>query len=115
MPLTPFPIGLRRLARQGIAHPAFHDAGEVAAWLGALQGQDYLGTKWAFGLRLPNSTEATIVSAGRIIGTWKQALKKKAVEITLQPFRPLRPDEHDSLAEATARYGRFLGLAPLLT
>ncbi|MBL8153262.1 MAG: AlkZ family DNA glycosylase [Anaerolineae bacterium] len=70
---TPSPIGLRRLNRQRIAHPSFDDAGQVAAWLGVLQGQDYLGTKWAFGLRLPHSTEAAIdqaIAAGTILRTW---------------------------------------------
>lgn len=70
---TPSPIGQRRLARQRIAQPDFADPGQIAAWLGALQGQDYLGTKWAFGLRLPNSTEAAIdqaIAAGTILRTW---------------------------------------------
>lgn len=66
-------IGLRRLYHQRIARPAFNDAGDVVAWLGAMQGQDYAGTKWAFGLRLPGSTEADIdqaIAAGRIMRTW---------------------------------------------
>lgn len=67
------PIGLRRLYHQRIAHPAFNDAGDVVAWLGAMQGQDYAGTKWALGLRLPGSTEADIgqaIADGRIMRTW---------------------------------------------
>jgi hypothetical protein len=66
-------IGLRRLYHQRITHPAFRDAGEVVSWLGAMQGQDYAGTKWAFGLRLPGSTEADIEQAiadRRIMRTW---------------------------------------------
>lgn len=69
----PSAIGLRRLYHQRITHPAFRDAGEVAAWLGAMQGQDYLGTKWAFGLRLPGSTDADIERAiceGVVLRTW---------------------------------------------
>ena len=53
-------IGLRRLYHQRITHPTFKDAAEVVAWLGAMQGQDYAGTKWSFGLRLPGSTDADI-------------------------------------------------------
>jgi hypothetical protein len=67
------PIGLRRLYHQRITHPNFIDAGEVVAWLGAMQGQDYAGTKWAFGLRLPGSTEADIEKAiadKLIMRTW---------------------------------------------
>ncbi len=66
-------IGQRRLYHQGITCPPFKDAAEVVAWLGAVQGQDYPGTKWAFGLRLPGSTEADIERAiydGVILRTW---------------------------------------------
>ncbi len=66
-------IGLQRLFHQRIAHPPFQQAGEVVAWLGAMQGQDYAGTKWAFGLRLPGSTEAMIEQAiadQLILRTW---------------------------------------------
>ena len=66
-------VGLRRLFHQRITHPPFKNAGEVAAWLGAMQGQDYAGTKWAFGLRLPGSTEADIdraIANGVIMRTW---------------------------------------------
>ena len=65
--------GLRRLYHQRITHPPFKDASEVVTWLGAMQGQDYLGTKWAFGLRLPGSTEADIEKAivdGVVMRTW---------------------------------------------
>src|ERR1041385_1425526 len=66
-------IGLRRLYHQRITHPPFKDAGEVVMWLGMMQGQDYLGTKWAFGLRLPGSTEADIdraIADKVILRTW---------------------------------------------
>ncbi len=67
------PIGLRRLYHQRITHPNFKNAGEVVAWLGAMQGQDYAGTKWAFGLRLPGSSHADIEQAiadKLIMRTW---------------------------------------------
>jgi hypothetical protein len=66
-------VGLRRLYHQRISHPRFKHAGEVAAWFGAMQGQDYLGTKWAFGLRLPGSTDADIEQAiidRKVIRAW---------------------------------------------
>lgn len=62
-----------RLHNQRIANPTFHTPGEVVSWLGAMQGQDYAGTKWAVGLRLPGSTEAQIESAiadKTIVRTW---------------------------------------------
>ncbi len=66
-------IGLRRLYHQRITHPHFKNAAEVVSWLGAMQGQDYFGTQWAFGLRLPNSSEANIgqaINDGQIMRTW---------------------------------------------
>jgi hypothetical protein len=66
-------IGQRRLFHQGITHPHFKDVVAVVTWLGAMQGQDYPGTKWAFGLRLPGSTEADIeraINEGVIMRTW---------------------------------------------
>ncbi|NWF69515.1 MAG: winged helix DNA-binding domain-containing protein [Chloroflexi bacterium] len=52
----------------------------------------------------------TTVSGGQIIGTWKRIVKKKAVEMTFAPFRPLRPDEIPALSAAAQRFGAFLGL-----
>lgn len=71
--MTLSPVGLRRLYHQRITHPHFNDVGEVAAWFGAMQGQDYLGTKWAFGLRLPGSTDASIEQAiieRKVVRAW---------------------------------------------
>lgn len=62
-----------RLWNQQIAHPRFATAGEVVAALGAMQAQDYAGTRWAIGLRLPAATEATIEQAiadHTVIRTW---------------------------------------------
>jgi hypothetical protein len=62
-----------RLWNQQIAHPRLATAGEVVAALGAMQAQDYTGTCWAIGLRLPVATAATIEQAiadRTIIRTW---------------------------------------------
>lgn len=53
----------QRLDNQQIARQRFTTPGEVVAWLGALQGQDYAGAKWSVGLRLPGATEADIQQA----------------------------------------------------
>lgn len=58
---------------------------------------------------------STIVSDGRIIGTWKRTLKKKSVEIALQPFRPLNAEEIEALSAAAAEYGVFLGLKAVVS
>lgn len=66
-------IGLHRLYSQRISTLTFNDAGEVVAWLGAMQGQDFEGTKWAFGVRLNRMTYEAINQAldrGTMLRTW---------------------------------------------
>lgn len=62
-----------RLYNQHIASPRHTTAAEVVASLGAMQGQDYPGTLWAMGLRLPSATESDIKQAiadREIVRTW---------------------------------------------
>lgn len=71
--MTPSAIGLQRLAHQQIAHTHLKTPAEVTAWLGAMQGQDYVGALWAVGLRLPHATNTQIEQAildETIIRTW---------------------------------------------
>jgi hypothetical protein len=66
-------IALHRLRNQQIAQPAFAHPGDVVAWLGAVQAQDYLSALWAIGLRTTNATEDTIEQAlveKTIVRTW---------------------------------------------
>ncbi|GAB4491157.1 MAG: winged helix DNA-binding domain-containing protein [Saprospiraceae bacterium] len=56
-------IATFRLQNQQITHPSFATPKEVAAWLGAMQAQDYTHAKWAIGLRTPGSTDADIEAA----------------------------------------------------
>ncbi|MBI5952746.1 MAG: AlkZ family DNA glycosylase [Chloroflexi bacterium] len=61
-----------RLQNQQIAGTKFTSPKEIVAWMGAMQAQDYAMSKWAVGVRLPNSTEKTIEAAldkGEIIRT----------------------------------------------
>ena len=65
-------IAVFRLQNQQITHPAFAEPKHVAAWLGAMQAQDYTHAKWAVGLRIPGSTDADVEKAidqGDIIRT----------------------------------------------
>ncbi len=58
---------------QHIAAARFATPGDVVAWLGAVQAQDYLGALWAVGLRMQGATEATIEQAladRSIVRTW---------------------------------------------
>jgi hypothetical protein len=62
-----------RLANQQISRKDFKTPGELVAWLGAVQAQDYLNSKWAIGLRLKNSIEDDIeqaVADKTIVRTW---------------------------------------------
>ena len=71
--MTGFDIGQQRLHTQQIAASSFATPSEVVTWLGALQGQDYLGSKWAIGLRLPGGTDAAVEAAiadKSILRTW---------------------------------------------
>ena len=56
----------------------------------------------------------TIVSDGQVVGTWARTLKKKTVEITLEPFDTLRSDEMEGVAEAAMQFGAFLGLTAVI-
>ena len=65
-------ISYLRLINQQITGSKFASAKEIVGWMGALQAQDYIMSKWAFGARLPGSTEKSIESAmdkGEIIRT----------------------------------------------
>jgi len=65
-------ISTLRSINQQLNNSKFKTAKEIAGWMGALQAQDYSMSKWAFGIRLQNSTEATInteINSGSIIRT----------------------------------------------
>lgn len=51
-----------------------------------------------------------VVIGGRVVGTWKRALKKGAVVVTPTPFAGLERDEERALAAAAARYAAFLDM-----
>ncbi len=55
-----FDILRHRLYNQQIAHTEFTTPGELVAWFGAVQAQDYPAAKWALGLRLPNISEQDV-------------------------------------------------------
>lgn len=66
-------ISFHRLFNQSIADPSFEEPADVLSWLGAIQGQDYIGAKWSLGLRLPKSTDTVIEEAftdKKILRTW---------------------------------------------
>ena len=65
-------IALRRLHNQGLSNLRFKDPQDVVTQLGAVQAQDYAGSKWALGQRVQNATDAginQIFNEGRILRT----------------------------------------------
>jgi hypothetical protein len=62
-----------RLANQQLVRPRFTTAAELVAWFGAVQAQDYAGSLWAIGQRLPDALEVDVeaaVASRAIIRTW---------------------------------------------
>jgi hypothetical protein len=62
-----------RLIHQQIAASRFQTPGQLAYWLGGMQAQEYPSLKWAFGIRLPGMTDASVEQAfadKQIIRSW---------------------------------------------
>ena len=53
---------------------------------------------------------ATIVIAGRVVGTWKRTFSKGAAVIASNPFAPLTATQSRAFTAAARRYGEFLGI-----
>jgi hypothetical protein len=54
---------------------------------------------------------ATIVSVGRVIGTWKRSIKKDKVLIEANPLTTFSDEENNAFAIAAGRFGEYLGLS----
>ena len=70
--MLPKAIGLQRLYQQRLSANQLTTPDEIVTWLGAVQAQDYLGAKWALGLRMQNPLDAVIEQAfteGKILRT----------------------------------------------
>lgn len=52
----------------------------------------------------------TIVSQGRVVGTWKRVIKKAKISLTPVPFTALTPAETAGFSAAAGRYGQFMGM-----
>jgi hypothetical protein len=65
-------VARARLANQLLARTDCQQPGEVVAWLGAVQAQDFAAAKWALGLRMRKATDADVekaFNAGAILRT----------------------------------------------
>jgi len=56
-----------------------------------------------------------ILTAGRIVATWRRTLQKNSVAIETTPFMLLKKTEMKAIIQAAERYGIFLGLPFTLT
>lgn len=71
--MNPSEIAMIRLHNQQLTNTKFKEPAELISQMGAIQGQDYPGAKWALGLRLPGSTDADVEKAftnKTIFRTW---------------------------------------------
>lgn len=101
-----------RLHNQGVGVSRFENPADVVRWFGAVQAQDYLGSLWALGLRLPRATEAEVeraVADASIVRSWplRGTLHHVAAEDLRWMLRLCAPR---TVARAAPRY-RQLALA----
>lgn len=54
----------------------------------------------------------TVVSDGRVIGTWQRKVTSRSVKVSVSPFRPLSVRQVTELESSFADYGRYLGRVP---
>jgi hypothetical protein len=65
-------------------------------------------------ISLGNALTAVIIINGRVAGTWKRALKRETIEISLKPFRKLDYDEQEAVESEVTRYGNFFRIPAVL-
>ena len=71
--MNPSEIAMARLLNQQLIHTKFKKPAELISQMGAIQGQDYPGAKWAVGLRLPGTRDADVekaITEKSIFRTW---------------------------------------------
>ncbi|MDP4221863.1 MAG: winged helix DNA-binding domain-containing protein [Bacteroidota bacterium] len=70
--MTLHDLSILRFKNQQIARSKFKTVKELARWMGAIQAQDYIMSKWAFGIRIQDPTEELVnnaIDSGEIIRT----------------------------------------------
>lgn len=56
--------------------------------------------------------QPTVVRGGQVVATWKRAVSKSKVKISVRPLVPLGGSDRAEAERAFERYARFLGLIP---
>jgi hypothetical protein len=59
--------------------------------------------------------QSTIVRAGRVVGTWKRTLGRKAVTVAVVPLVPFKAADHKHVTETLEPYAAFVGLPLAMT
>ena len=138
--MNPTKIVKERLHNQQLTHNRYKKPFEIIAWLGALQGQDYHGAKWAVGLRLPGITDAQLeqaIAEKTIFRTWLmrgtlhlvaakdiqwmlELLAPRIIESNTRRYRELELDERtlnhsNQLLRTALEDGKELNRRELLT
>jgi hypothetical protein len=105
-------IAARRLGAQQIARRTFRTPGELVAFMGAVQAQEPLASKWAVGLRLPGAASETTVDRALADGS---VIRTHVMRWTWQLVAPadlpwMLPLVSDRLLARAGRRHRELGL-----
>jgi hypothetical protein len=70
--MNPTEIAHIRLASQQIKNTKIDSVKELVSWMGAMQAQDYYMSKWAVGIRIPDTTDKdveTVMNNGEVLRT----------------------------------------------
>jgi hypothetical protein len=65
-------------------------------------------------ISMGNAVTAVIIINGRVAGTWKRALKRETIEITVNPFRKFDRDEQEAVESEVIRYGKFFKIPAVI-
>src|SRR4051812_43477130 len=102
-----------RLANQCLTGPRLSGPVEVVRRQGAVQAQDYVGAKWAIGMRTRNATHADVehaIARGEILRT--HILRPTWHFVLPEDIRWMLALTGPRISQAMASYNKKLGLTP---
>jgi hypothetical protein len=104
-------ISALRLHQQQIINKTFATPQSLVAYMGAIQAQDYPMSKWAIGLRLPESTDSQIeaaLDAGQLVRT--HVLRPTWHIVSGQDVRWMLAISKKQIKSAMSSYDKTLGI-----
>lgn len=111
--MTSSALSLLRLRCQQISSHDFEKAQELVSWMGAMQAQDYSMARWAVGLRIAGSSQASVqhaIDKGELIRThvmrptWHLVSSKDVrwmLDLTTAHIKPSLASRHKELGLTT--------------